>query len=524
MTVLLFPLVLLYQGWSFHVFRGRVKAPPAAARRSRRPHPGRRSRRSRTAPAPGTIAPRDTAGRMSRRGAAHRVVIVGGGFGGLFAAKFLRRAPVQVTLIDRTNHHTFQPLLYQLATGILSEGAVAPPLREVLRKHRNVASSSPTSPASTCEAQDRDRGQAARGRRMTVPVRLADRRGRRHRLLLRPRRVRALRARHEDGGRRAGAARRASSAPSRWPSSRRTPRLRRAWLTFAVIGAGPTGVEMAGQIAELSRRALKGNFRRIDPASARVLLFDGGEEPLATFGDELSAKATKEIERTGVELRMRSRVTDVKPDAIVVQGPDGEERVACHTKVWSAGVQASPLGAMLAEATGAGTDRAGHVEVLPDCTLPGPSRGVRGRRHDVAERAPGVAEVAMQSGIHAARTIKRRLQGGDTASQAVHVPRPRQHGDDLPLPRDRQLQGHQGRRVRRLADVGVRPPHVPDRLQEPLDRAVQVAHRVRRQPAGRAHDHDAAGLRPRSSRCGSGSSRARKSLARVRRGAPADDA
>ena len=191
-------------------------------------------------------------------------------------------------------------------------------------------------------------------------------------------------------------------------------------MTFAVIGAGPTGVEMAGQIAELARRALKGNFRSIDPASARVLLLDGGEEPLATFGDRLCAIATKEIERTGVELRMRSRVTDVKPDAIVVQSPGGEERVLCHTKVWAAGVQASPLGAMLAQATGAGTDRAGHVEVLPDCTLPGhPEVFVVGDLMAL-NRLPGVAEVAMQSGIHAARTIKRRLKGEDEAKPFVY--------------------------------------------------------------------------------------------------------
>src|SRR5436190_10857840 len=180
------------------------------------------------------------------------------------------------------------------------------------------------------------------------------------------------------------------------------PEKQRAWLTFAVIGAGPTGVEMAGQIAELSRRALKRNFRRIEPASARVLLFDGGHEPLATFGDRLCAIATKEIERTGVELRMRSRVTDVVYDAIVVQGPSGEERVACHTKVWSAGVQASPLGAILAAACGAQTDRAGRVEVLPDCTLPGhPEVFVIGDMMSLND-LPGVAEVAMQSGIHAA--------------------------------------------------------------------------------------------------------------------------
>ena len=143
------------------------------------------------------------------------------------------------------------------------------------------------------------------------------------------------------------------------------PEIQRAWLTFAVIGAGPTGVEMAGQIAELSRRSLKRNFRRIDPANAQVLLFDGGEQPLATFGEQLCAKATSEIERTGVELRMHSRVTDVKPDAIVVQGPDGEERVACHTKVWAAGVQASPLGAMLARRRAPGPTAPGTSKCSP---------------------------------------------------------------------------------------------------------------------------------------------------------------
>jgi NADH:ubiquinone reductase (H+-translocating) len=172
---------------------------------------------------------------------------------------------------------------------------------------------------------------------------------------------------------------------------------------------------MAGQIAELSRRSLKRNFRRIDPASAQVLLFDGGEEHLSTVGDKLCAIATSEIERTGVQLRMQSRVTDVQPDAIVIQGPYGEERVACHTKVWSAGVQASPLGAMLAQATGAETDRAGHVKVLPDCTLPEhPEVFVVGDLMAL-NGLPGVAEVAMQSGIHAGRTIKRRLDGDATA-------------------------------------------------------------------------------------------------------------
>jgi NADH dehydrogenase len=344
-------------------------------------------------------------------GSAHRVVIVGGGFGGLFAAKFLRRVPVEVTLIDRTNHHTFQPLLYQLATGILSEGAVAPPLREVLRKHRNLRVE--LADVTSIDLQSRTLTAAKPlGPALSVP----------YDSLIVAAGATGSYFGHDEFSRFAPGMKTVDDALElrsrifgafEMAELEEDPEARRTWLTFAVIGAGPTGVEMAGQIAELSRRSLKRNFRRIDPASARVLLFDGGEEPLATFGEELCAKATKEIERTGVELRMKSRVSDVKPDAIVVRGPDGEQRVPCHTKVWSAGVQASPLARMLAEATGAQTDRAGHVEVLPDCTLPGhPEVFVVGDMMSL-NRLPGVAEVAMQSGIHAARTIKRRLKGDE---------------------------------------------------------------------------------------------------------------
>jgi NADH dehydrogenase len=345
--------------------------------------------------------------------AAHRVVIVGGGFGGLFAAKFLRRAPVQVTLVDRTNHHLFQPLLYQCATGILSAGAVAPPLREVLRKHRNVQVELANVTDFDLQAKTVT-AVAPLGAPLTIP----------YDSLIVAAGAHGSYFGHDEFARFAPGMKTIDDALElrarifgafEMAELEQDPDTRREWMTFAVIGAGPTGVEMAGQIAELSRRALKKNFRRIDPTSAQVLLFDGGKEPLATFGDRLSDIATKEIERTGVQLRMHSRVTGVSPDAIVVQGPDGEERVPCHTKVWSAGVQASPLGAMLAQATGAGTDRAGHVEVLPDCTLPGhPEVFVVGDLMAL-NRLPGVAEVAMQSGLHAARTIKRRLKGNDEA-------------------------------------------------------------------------------------------------------------
>jgi NADH:ubiquinone reductase (H+-translocating) len=348
----------------------------------------------------------------------HRVVIVGGGFGGLFAAKFLRRTPVEITLIDRTNHHTFQPLLYQLATGILSEGAVAPPLREVLRKHRNVRVELADVTGFDLEAKTLTAVKPL-GAALTVP----------YDSLIVAAGATGSYFGHDEFSRFAPGMKTVDDALElrarifgafEMAEMEEDPAAQRVWLTFAVIGAGPTGVEMAGQIAELSRRALKDNFRRIDPASAQVLLFDGGKEPLATFGDKLCAIATKEIEHTGVQLRMQTRVTDVKPEFILVQGPNGEERVACHTKVWSAGVQASPLGAILAEATGAGTDRAGHVEVLPDCTLPGhPGVFVVGDMMSL-NGLPGVAEVAMQSGIHAARTIKRRIGGDSSAKPFVY--------------------------------------------------------------------------------------------------------
>jgi NADH dehydrogenase len=194
------------------------------------------------------------------------------------------------------------------------------------------------------------------------------------------------------------------------------PEEQRQWLTVAIVGAGPTGVELAGQVRSLALRCLTGEYRNIDPASVRVLLLDGGKEPLATFGDRLSGKAQRELERLGVELRMESRVVGVDLTGVDVVGSDGStSRIDARTTVWAAGVQASPLAAALAEASGASTDRAGRIAVLPDLTIPGhPEVFVVG---DMAtlNNLPGVAEVAMQGGLHAANTIARRLKGKDPA-------------------------------------------------------------------------------------------------------------
>jgi len=340
----------------------------------------------------------------------HRVVVVGAGFGGLFATRFLKRAPVQVTLVDRTNHHLFQPLLYQVATGILSEGQIAPPIRNILRRQRNV------------------RVELARVTDLDLERRTAT----------------ALRA---DGvefeipydslvvAAGAGQSYFGHDEFSRWAPGMKTiddalelrarilgafemaaleenPERRRVWLTFAVVGGGPTGVEIAGQIAELAHHVLPREFNDIDPTSARVELFDGGDQILAGFGDQLSGKGAKELERQGVRIRTRSIVTGLDRNGVEVKGPDGETyRVSAQTKVWAAGVQASPLARMLADASGAECDRAGRIAVLPDCTLPGhPEVFAIGDMMSLDD-LPGVAEVAMQQGIHAAQTIKRRLRG-----------------------------------------------------------------------------------------------------------------
>ena len=189
------------------------------------------------------------------------------------------------------------------------------------------------------------------------------------------------------------------------------PDVRRAWLTFVVVGGGPTGVEIAGQIAELSRRALKHNFRRFDSGDVRVLLFEGGHEILATFGDRLSEKATRELEKNGVEIHVKSIVARLDADGVDVKGADGSvQHFSAKTKIWAAGVLASPLAKMLADATGAECDRAGRIKVRPDCSLPGhPEVFVVGDMMNYND-LPGVAEVALQSGLHAAHVVRTRVR------------------------------------------------------------------------------------------------------------------
>jgi NADH dehydrogenase len=342
--------------------------------------------------------------------APHRVVIVGSGFGGLFAAKFLRRAPVAVTLIDRTNHHLFQPLLYQVATGILSPGNIATATRDVLRKHDNVSVV-----LGEVTGVDLDARKVAATGPDGRPLTLS------YDSLVVASGVGQSYFGHDEFAQWAPGMKTLDDALAQharifgafeMAELEEDPETRKAWLTFVVVGGGPTGVEISGQIAELSRRALKQNFTRFDPADARVVLFDGGKEILASFGDRLSGKATSELERTGVEIHCHSVVTHVDADGVVVKGPEeAEQRVAAKTVIWAAGVSASPLAGMLADACDAERDRAGRIRVSLDCSLPGhPEVFAVGDMMNYDD-LPGVAEVAMQSGIHAAKTIKRRLEG-----------------------------------------------------------------------------------------------------------------
>ena len=437
----------------------------------------------------------------------HSVVIVGCGFAGLFAARALRRADVEVVVVDRTNHHLFQPLLYQVATGVLSEGDIAPPIRDVLRHHRNTR-------VVLGEVVDVD----VEARRLTIDT-LGETTSLSYDSLIVATGASQSYfghdqyARHAPGmktiddalelrGRIFGAFAIAELEPD---GAARAP-----WLTFAIVGAGPTGVELAGQVAELSRRSLRANFRRFDPRSARIFLIDGLHTVLPPYSERLRRRARRDLERLGVELRLGARVVGVDQTGLDIAGADGQtDRIEARTKIWAAGVEGSPLGRLLAERTGASVDRAGRVEVAPDCSLPGhPELFVVGDLMSL-NGLPGLAEVAMQSGHHAAKTITRRLRGRD--------PKPFRYidlGTMATIARLRAGREHRTLRIRRLhrlGDVAHRPPGVHDRLQEPGLGARQLGRRVPRARPAAADYHQAAGARsyrrPRVCTCASPNSR-----------------
>ena len=350
----------------------------------------------------------------------HRVAIIGAGFGGLFAARSLRRAPVAVTMIDRTNHHLFQPLLYQVATGILSEGDIAPPIRDVLRHYRNTE-------VLIGDVTEIDLAQ----RKLTV-VNLGEPVDVEYDSLIVAAGAGQSYFGHPEFSRYAPGMKSIDDALEirgrifgafEMAERESDPDKRREWLTFVVVGGGPTGVEMAGQIAELSRRSLRDNFRHIDPASARVLLLDAGDALIPAFGKRLSGKALTGLRELGVEVHLNTPVTNVNADGVDAKRSDGTTmRIRAQTKIWAAGVQASALGGMLGKQSGAEVDKTGKVKVNPDLTLPGhPEVFLVGDMIDL-DKLPGVAEVAMQGGIHAAHAIKRRIETADpnTPIKAFH--------------------------------------------------------------------------------------------------------
>ncbi|GAB3360333.1 NAD(P)/FAD-dependent oxidoreductase [Modestobacter lapidis] len=343
-----------------------------------------------------------------------RVVIVGSGFGGLFAAQRLRKAPVDITLVAKTTHHLFQPLLYQVATGILSQGEIAPATREILNSQKNTR-------VVLGEVTDID--LAARTVTSTVLGRTAVHPydelivaagagqsyfGNDHFAEHAPG-MKSIDDALELRGRIFGAFELAELATDPAEIDR--------LLTFVVVGAGPTGVEMAGQIAELARRTLHRDFTRIDPSSARVILLDAADQVLPPFGD-LGKKAHTRLNEIGIEVQLGAMVTDVDAEGIVVKDADGQERrIRAATKIWAAGVQASPLGRQLGEQSGAAVDRAGRITVQSDLTLPGhPEVHVVGDMISL-NRLPGVAQVAIQGGRFAADAITARLAGRPTAPE-----------------------------------------------------------------------------------------------------------
>jgi NADH dehydrogenase len=355
-----------------------------------------------TSSAPAPAAP------QSSRGRPH-VVIVGSGFGGLFAAQRLRNADVDVTVIGKTSHHLFQPLLYQVATGILSEGEIAPATREILRRQENarvvlgevtdidLTARTVTSHIlgrTTVHAYDELIVAAGAGQSYFGNDRFAE---------FAPG-MKSIDDALELRGRIFGAFELAELADD--PAE--VDRL----MTFVVVGAGPTGVEMAGQIAELAHRTLRRDFRRIDPTTARIILLDAAPKVLPSFGERLGGRARRQLNEMGVEVQLGAMVTNVDENGIEVKDADGQvRRITTATKIWAAGVQASPLGRQLAEQSGAEVDRAGRVSVLPDLTLPGhPEVHVVGDMMSL-DKLPGVAQVAIQGGRYAADAIKRRLAG-----------------------------------------------------------------------------------------------------------------
>jgi NADH dehydrogenase len=339
-----------------------------------------------------------------------KVVIIGGGFGGLSAAQHLNSNLVDVTLIDRRNYHLFQPLLYQVATGSLSPGEIASPLRSVLSRQKNtrvwlgtivdvdpdakrviladgtivpydsliVAAGSETSHFGHNDWQQWAPGLKSIEEATTI----------RHKILY------------------------AFEVAERLSD----PKERRAWLTFVIVGAGATGVELSGAIAEIARQTLKNDFRSINPEEAQIILMDGAPRALMSFSEDLSEKATRSLAKLGVQVRCGAMVKHINEQGLAIESEKGADSIVAKTVVWAGGITASPLGKILARRTNAETDKGGRVKVKPDLTIPNyPDIYVIGDLASAMDEKgnilPGLAQVAMQGGAYAAKAILRKVKG-----------------------------------------------------------------------------------------------------------------
>jgi NADH:ubiquinone reductase (H+-translocating) len=396
---------------------------------------------------------------------------VGGGFGGLQTVRKLRSAPVEVTLVDRQNFHLFQPLVYQVATGALSAAEVASPLRSVLKRQENAR-------VVLAEVGAFDLEQRA-----IVVDRLPD--GERDATIEYDTLIVAGGSQysyfgHDDWAEHAPELKSLSGAlhirneiltAFEAAEVEHDDERRRAWLTFVVVGGGPTGVEMAGQIAELAHYALRRDFRTIDTRTARVLLVETADRVLTTFPASLSNKAERALEQLGVTPLVGHTVVDIGEESVTTRTPDGEvEQIGAHTVIWAAGVAASPLAAALASAAGLDVDRAGRLTVATDLTLPGhPEVFALGDMVAVEGMTlPGVAPVAMQQGRYVAHAIRNRL-AGRTTPPFRYVDK----GNLATIGRSKSRRRRKRlalERFHRLADVARRPPLLLDRFPEPAAR------------------------------------------------------
>lgn len=339
----------------------------------------------------------------------HRVVILGGGFGGLSAALRLKHAPVQVTLIDRCNYHLFQPLLYQVATGSLSPANISSPLRNILKRHKNTRVL--LGEATNIEAAKR-RVILSDGAVEYDTLIVAT--GSSHQYFG-----------HDEWERYAPGLKTVEDATDMRrrillafeTAERETdPEKLRALMTFVIVGGGPTGAELAGALAEIANDTLRRDFRNIDPSKARIILVEGGDRLLPAYPPKLSEAAKKMIERLGVTVRTGALVTDIQQHSVTVREGDRSEIIPTRTILWAAGVLGSPLGRILAQETGAPIDKAGRVNVERDCSVPNhPEIFVIGDlanfTHQTGKPLPGVAPPAIQEGDYVARAIVQRLRG-----------------------------------------------------------------------------------------------------------------